>query len=251
MARPTARSRWRAVLPTATHDVRVVARARIGAEPRRPEPRDARRRGARYFALLDSDDVWHPTFLAAQMEIFNGSPDVDVVTGNAYNLGGGFDGLPLSPVASYRRPISLLDMLERENAVCIMSVFRRAVYETIGGFDEAVEVQRGLRLLDSGGAGGFPFRSESGSARALSPAGGQRIRRRDRDARRDREVLRRRAARCADMPMALAIIDRQIARFEGRRLLVRAKAKLLRREFGSAADEFEALADSGPASSTA
>ena len=88
MARPTARSRWRAVLPTAMNDCACWC-APIGegaAAARNVGMREAR--GA-YFALLDSDDVWHPTFLAAQMEILNRLPGVDVVSGNAYNLGGG------------------------------------------------------------------------------------------------------------------------------------------------------------------
>ena len=198
-------------------------------------------RGA-YFALLDSDDVWHPTFLQAQMEIFRGSPDVDVVSGNAYNLGGGFDGQPLSSVATDRRPIRLIDMLEHENAVCIMSVLRRTVFETIGGFDETMEVSEDYDFWIRAALAGFRF--------VQNPVPLAHYRRRADSLSSDEiamlqgivRVLRRARARCVDLPDEVAVIDRQIARFEAQRLLARAKANLLCREFGSAAHEFDVLA---------
>ena len=56
-----------------------------------------------YFALLDSDDLWHPTFLDAQMSILTSSRTVDIVTGNAYNLGGARDGEPINPYVPAKR----------------------------------------------------------------------------------------------------------------------------------------------------
>ena len=41
----------------------------------------------RFFALLDSDDVWMPTFLETHVALFDRF-GVDVVTNNALNLGG-------------------------------------------------------------------------------------------------------------------------------------------------------------------
>ncbi len=198
-------------------------------------------RGA-YFALLDSDDVWHPTFLAAQIEILNHSPGVDVVSGNAYNLGGGRDGQTLSSVTSNRRPIRLIDMLEHEDAVCIMSVLRRGVYETIGTFDETLERSEDYDFWVRAALAGFRF--------VQNPVPLAHYRRRADSASSDEiamlqaimTVLRRARARCAELPDAVAAIDRQIARFEEQRLLARAKANLLCREFGSAAHEFDVLA---------
>ena len=43
-------------------------------------------------SFLDSDDLWHPTFLDSQMSILKDRRTIDVVTGNAYNLGGVRDG---------------------------------------------------------------------------------------------------------------------------------------------------------------
>jgi glycosyltransferase involved in cell wall biosynthesis len=90
-----------------------------------------------YFALLDSDDQWAPTFLAEQLELFARFPDADVVTVNAINIGGtDKDGSPLWPTEPEVAWLALVDLIEREDSVCIMSVFRRRVYETIGGFAE-------------------------------------------------------------------------------------------------------------------
>ena len=40
------------------------------------------------FALLDSDDLWEPEFLAEQVAILRAHPDVHTVTGNGWCLGG-------------------------------------------------------------------------------------------------------------------------------------------------------------------
>src|SRR5829696_5216274 len=40
------------------------------------------------FALLDSDDLWDPGFLAAQADVLRARPDVAIVTANARYLGG-------------------------------------------------------------------------------------------------------------------------------------------------------------------
>src|SRR5262245_60474543 len=92
----------------------------------------------RYFALLDSDDVWHPEFLASQLALFDRHPDVSIITGNGYFLGGPFDGRPLYPLTPIHQTLSLLDIIRTEDSVCIMSVFRREVYDRIGGFDETL-----------------------------------------------------------------------------------------------------------------
>ncbi len=51
----------------------------------RAEPRPPRRAGA-FIAILDSDDLWAPDFLAAQMRILEERPEIDIVTGNAWFL---------------------------------------------------------------------------------------------------------------------------------------------------------------------
>lgn len=221
-------------------------RVRVFAQPDRRGVAAARNfamrqaRGA-YFALLDSDDVWHPTFVTMLMEILRASPGVDVVSGNAYNLGGAFDGQPWSPVVSGCRSIRLIDMIEHENAVCVMSVLRRSVYDTIGGFDETLECSEDYDFWIRAALAGFRF--------VQNPVPLAHYRRRADSLTSDEirvlqgilMVLRLTRARCVDLPDEVAAIDRQIARFEEQQLLTRAKARLIGREFVSAAHEFEAL----------
>src|SRR5687768_6694080 len=49
-------------------------------------------------ALLDSDDIWDPQFLEAQVDFLAAHPEVDIVTGNAWYLGGPWSGRPVQPV---------------------------------------------------------------------------------------------------------------------------------------------------------
>ena len=89
-----------------------------------------------FFALLDSDDVWMPDYLQVQIATLNRHPTADVVTANAINYGGDRDGTSYWPSSNEVRPLTFGEMIAREDAVCIMSVFRRSVIERAGRFDE-------------------------------------------------------------------------------------------------------------------
>ena len=199
-----------------------------------------RARGA-YFALLDSDDLWFPTFLTAQMAVFEKCPDADVVTGNAYNFGGPSDGQPLVPAGTDCQPLTLLDIIENEDAVRIMSVFRRAVFDRIGGFDPDIWYAEDYDYWIRAAFAGFTFvanpaplalyrrRTDSKSAdEAASLRGGILVLQRARNA-------------CDGRPVERAAIDRQVAWFEQRLVLADAKTHLLRREFADATRHFERL----------
>jgi glycosyltransferase involved in cell wall biosynthesis len=202
----------------------------------------ARARGS-YLALLDSDDLWHPTFLDAQMAVFASFPGVDVVTGNAYNMGGARDGQPVNPAGTTCREIALLNILERENAVFIMSVFRRAVVERIIGFDETLPVNEDYDFWIRAAHAGFAFihnpvplgqyrrRPDSLSANEMQMVTGI-IR-----------VLGHARELCADRPRELAAIRKQLARFESERLLASAKANLVRWNIADATNDFNRLFD--------
>jgi glycosyltransferase involved in cell wall biosynthesis len=197
----------------------------------------------RYIALLDSDDLWHPTFLETQLNVLESLPTADVVTGNAYNMGGGLDGQPMNPAGSVCREISLLEILERETSIFIMSVFRRAIIDRIGGFDETLPLNEDYDFWIRAAHAGFVFihnpvplgqyrrRPDSMSANELCMVTGIM------------RVLRHARDLCADRPREVAAIDRQLARFEKRRLLVSGKTNLVSRNFSAAADDFDSLFD--------
>ena len=133
-----------------TDGTAAVVAAHAQADPRVRLVRQANRglAGARntamrmargdFFALLDSDDLWEPDFLAEQVAILQARPDVDVVTGNGWMLGGPQDGELARPCPDPRPEPDLATILGDEYSVFIMSVFRRRVYEIVGCFDETL-----------------------------------------------------------------------------------------------------------------
>jgi glycosyltransferase involved in cell wall biosynthesis len=197
-------------------------------------------RGA-YFAFLDSDDLWSPEFLASQMAIFHRRPATDVVTGNAVSLGGKLDGRPLNPPGTECRPVSLLDMIEDEALVTVMSVFRRTVFEATGGHDEGLSRSEDYDLWIRAAHLGFRFvqnpqplacyrrRPDSLSADELAMLAAIIL------------VLNRARQLCATSPRVVTAIDRQLARFEDARVLTSAKTNLLGRQYHAAAHEFARL----------
>jgi glycosyltransferase involved in cell wall biosynthesis len=91
-----------------------------------------------FFAWLDSDDEWLPGFLEAQLAAFERRPSTAIVTANAINRGGAFDGTLYRPARAGMRPLAFADLIREEDAVCVLSVFRREVYDTVGPMNEAL-----------------------------------------------------------------------------------------------------------------
>jgi GT2 family glycosyltransferase len=89
----------------------------------------------RFIALLDSDDVWMPEYLSEQLTIAAHCPGGGVVTANAISRGGDLDGRPIWRATTGLRTLALHDLIVEDNAVCIMSVFRREAFERVGGFN--------------------------------------------------------------------------------------------------------------------
>ena len=81
--------------------------------------------GRRCCALLDSDDLWEPTFLAEQLAILEARPEIDIVTGNGRLLGGVKHGQLARPYPDARPDPTLASIIADERSVFIMSVFRR------------------------------------------------------------------------------------------------------------------------------
>jgi glycosyltransferase involved in cell wall biosynthesis len=89
----------------------------------------------RYLALLDSDDVWDPQYLSAQLSLLDQHPDISIVSANVVSRGGPHDGTPFWPITSGTHELRTHEPIAHEDAVSVFAVFRREVVERIGGFD--------------------------------------------------------------------------------------------------------------------
>jgi len=233
-----------------TADVVVAAahgdpRVRLVRQPNRglAGARNTAMRMARaaVFALLDSDDLWEPDFLAAQMAILDRRPDVDVVTGNGWMLGGAQHGDLARPHPDYRPEPDLATILGDERAVFIMSVFRRRVYEVVGCFDENLRTNEDYDYWLRAALSGCRF------ARNDRPLGHYRIRGDSLSAsemRMLRGILRVYAnirPALADRPRELAIADAQIERFQTEWLAAEARRALESADFDAAREHLGRL----------
>lgn len=114
---------------------------------------------ASLIALLDGDDLFRPAYLEAMIAVLESEPEARLVTCNARIFGA---------VARERTCVdgkkqgtgdgtsgSLADVLDRSFNVYIGTTFRRADFDTVGGFDEAMaqseDFDLWVRLMSLGG----------------------------------------------------------------------------------------------------
>ena len=200
-----------------------------------------RRSTAPVIALLDSDDLWVPTYLERQLAALEADPSIDIVTGNAWTLGGVDDGEPARPFPDPRPQPDLTTILTDEFSIFIMSVFHRRVYEALGGFDESLYTNEDFDFWLRAALAGFRF------GRNPQPLGYYR-RREDSlsasDVRMLRGVLRvyakHRPAFVSSHP-AIDIVDLQIKRFEAELFAAEARVAMQNRDFTTAKEHIEAL----------
>ena len=219
--------------------IRVLHKANGGiSSARNMGLRDA---AGEFIALLDGDDAWDPEFLESQMAILHAHPEIDLVTGNARNLGGHRDGQPARPWPDHRPHPDLLGMIADEEAVFIMCVFRRRVYEQIGGFDESLRTNEDYDYWLRAAAAGFRFyrnarplgsyrrRNDSLSASAVNMLQG---------------ILRvydKLRPTLAGQPLERAALDSQVARFENERLRALARRAIAAGDMPAAEQVLAAL----------
>ena len=194
----------------------------------------------RYFAFLDGDDEWEPSFAMTLVRLLERQPEFAVARGNAWNLGGGvLDGRPLLPWPDEPREIRFVDMIEDDKASFIMSVFRREVFETIGGFNEALFRSEDYEFWLRAAAADFRFISH--------PEPLARYRRRAGSTSSDsagmfegmmKVLASARGFRHRPRADELGAIDRKIERLQADYLLTKGKSALLRRNYEEASSHF-------------
>jgi hypothetical protein len=197
-------------------------------------------RGA-YFALLDSDDLWEPDFLAEQVAILEADPTVDIVTGNGWCLGGAKHGQLARPCPDPRPAPDLASIIGDEWSVFIMSVFRRHVYTTIGPFDEEMRSNEDYDFWLRAAVAGFTF------YRNDRPLGHYRVRTDSlsaSDVRMLRGILHvyTKLRPVIDArPREMSILDRQIRRFEAEWMAAEARLAIEIADFEAAREHLGAL----------
>ncbi len=88
-------------------------------------------------ALLDSDDLWHPTKLARQVAFFDDHPDAQICQTEEVWIR---RGKRVNPKKRHRKPSGWI--FEPSLALCLVSpsavMMRRGLLEAMGGFDESL-----------------------------------------------------------------------------------------------------------------
>lgn len=89
-----------------------------------------------YVALLDHDDLWHPTKLDRQVAVLDGRPEVGMVVTDVAHLDR--EGKPMGVIGAGYNPSEAFARLFVRGFVPTPSaaMIRRSVLETVGGFDE-------------------------------------------------------------------------------------------------------------------
>jgi glycosyltransferase involved in cell wall biosynthesis len=219
--------------------VRVLQQRNAGPGPARNTAFAAA--AGELFAFLDSDDEWDETFLAEHVAVLDSRPEIDVLIGNARNRGGARHGQPARPARGDGRLIPLTEILGDERALFIMTVFRRAVVETVGGFDPALFTNEEYEMWIRASIAGFRF------ARHSKPLGWYTCRPDSLSSSQTRMlsgILQVFAKTRPALPPASperAVLERQVARFEMELLAAEARDGLVRGDAGQAARHLTAL----------
>lgn len=109
-----------------------------------------------YLAILDSDDYWHPEYLASQLAVFDSDPGIDVVYPDAIRF---MSGRNITRSFSKLHPvggeISFMRVLSRECEIYGGATARRDTVLRVGLYDENLRTGEDfdlwLRILKSGG----------------------------------------------------------------------------------------------------
>jgi len=108
-----------------------------------------------YVALLDSDDVWEPDYLAAQVAALDADPSAAVSYANAVIFGDGLDeGMNYMSVFPSEGEVTVQSIVAMKCNVLVSALVRRAALDRVGVFDEGLRTNEDfdlwLRILQAG-----------------------------------------------------------------------------------------------------
>jgi glycosyltransferase involved in cell wall biosynthesis len=90
-------------------------------------------------AILDSDDIWEPDYLANQLErMYSSSPRVDLVYGDSVFMGGPQDGCRFMDLFPSEGEVTFESFVSRKCNVNISVLARREAIVAAGLFDESL-----------------------------------------------------------------------------------------------------------------
>lgn len=109
-----------------------------------------------FIALLDSDDLWLPGYLAEQVRVLRGTPGLDLIYSDGYIVGGALHGRRLMEVTPSLADVTVEGLIAEECTVLTScTVARRRALVAAGMFDErfrrSEDAHLWLRLALNGG----------------------------------------------------------------------------------------------------
>jgi glycosyltransferase involved in cell wall biosynthesis len=192
-------------------------------------------------ALIDSDDLWVPEYLAFQVAQLDADPQADIVYPNAVFFGIGENGRKLSRVLTTPiREVTFTSLITEECSVVTSVVARKQALVRAGLYDEKLrrceDFDLWLRCVKAGGRIIFHnkvllrYRRRPGSLSAdLAAMAGHAA-----------TVLRKARATMVLTDDERAAIERKLARFDGERLFQEGKQDFLGGDYATAISKLEA-----------
>lgn len=230
----------------ATLDSRIRLIRQVNAGPSAARNHAMRVSRGLFFTFLDSDDLWLPDFLEAQLGVFERHPGTGLVTGTAFYLGGPFDGQPTRALASGPpRVLPMTELIADEHAIFIMTVFRRAVFDTVGDMDESQWASEDYDFWLRAAGAGFIVRLNPRPLGRYRVRGGSLSHDRGRMIRGMLVTYGKARPRCAPGSAERLALEAQVTRLESDLLLEEAKAALDRSDCATAAARLHALRERG------
>jgi glycosyltransferase involved in cell wall biosynthesis len=100
-----------------------------------------------YVALLDSDDVWEPDYLAVQVAALDADPSVAVSYANAAIFGDGLDdGMDYMSIFPSEGEVTIQSIVAMKCNVLVSALVRRATLDRVGVFDERLRTNEDFDL---------------------------------------------------------------------------------------------------------